>query len=147
MSGGCDCLMGCVRAPIAIMGVCLVCLLAVAGCSCTREEGFGSKWTAGSTVDGGEHDIWVEFSIRDSRAIGVYRDRDRDGVVDEYHHVQAPTLTAVHLDTDGDGRLDTIRTVDGSIARSGSIAPDAPEAGPFTREMLDEECKRSPASE
>jgi hypothetical protein len=122
---------------IACMTIAFAVIVAGNGCGQkVREEIRGSLWDVGSTVAGGEHDVWVEYSSLDFRVIGVYRDFDGDGFVDERITFCGP-IVAVYTSSSHNGTMDTVRNVLNPHDRGQHIAADAPEAGPFTREKLD----------
>jgi hypothetical protein len=117
-------------------------VLFIPGCS-YREEIKHNLWAAGAVSKGSPSDIWIEYEPIHLTVVGVYRDYDGDGLIDE--RVQfSGSMVAVYRSSKHDGVMDVVRNSLDPAAVDERISPDSPEAGPFTRAKLDDVVRRSP---
>lgn len=126
---------------VSFVSMALVCI-ATAGCY-RREELRHSLWTAGSVSNKSGNDIWMEYGAVSGNIVGIYRDYDGDGLVDECLLFSGPSIT-VFRSSGHDGLLDTMRDIREPLEVATRLAKGAPEAGPFTRVSLDELARVNP---
>jgi hypothetical protein len=101
-----------------------------------------TSWNAGSISNSSAHDIWIEYDSLNYRILGIYRDHDGDGLVDEWLLFCGPYVQ-VYRDTNKDGVMDTVRHIKDPLGSATRV--EAPERGPFSRKELDERATRFPA--
>jgi hypothetical protein len=105
-------------------------------------EQWHTSWNAGSISNSSAHDIWIEYNTLNYRIVGIYRDHDGDGLVDEWLLFCGPFVD-VFCDTNHDGLMDTVRHIKDPLGSATRV--EAAERGPFTGKELDERATRFPA--
>ncbi len=96
-----------------------------------------SGWVAGTANDRAANDIWIEYGPASGEVVGIYRDLDGDGLVDERLMLTGPHAV-MYQSSNRDGLLDIVRDVRNAAGANTQLSAAAPEAGPFTRAKLDE---------
>jgi hypothetical protein len=96
-----------------------------------------SLWRAGKVSDRSQNDLWIEYGAVSLMPVALYRDFDGDGLVDECLAFSGPVV-AVYRASNNDGVLDTVRGIGEPLIPAERVPRDSPEAGPFTRAILDE---------
>lgn len=105
-----------------------------------------SLWFAASTAEHSEHDLWFEFNPITKFVSSIYRDLDRDGLVDERLLICGP-IRARFYSTSGEDGLNRMQDLNEPESPPESIGVGSPEYGPFTREELDKKAHRLPVDE
>ncbi len=122
----------CIRLLLLAM-VCFVML----GCQRPREELKHSLWAAGSVSNRSANDIWIEYGAVSDAVVGIYRDFDGDGLVDEYLLLNGAPTT-VFTSSGHNGSLDVVRGIGEPLDATKRLRKGSPDAGPYTRAALDE---------
>jgi hypothetical protein len=97
-----------------------------------------SKWIAGKTGDSPNNDIWIEVEGDEFSAIRIYRDLDNDGIIDDILVIQGNPVLTIMKSRNKEGRMDYSKDIRSPFGEAVEIKPEWPEAGPFTRQQLDE---------